>query len=175
MADSAAPHEHRGPRRPLDRQILALAVPALGALVAEPIFVLVDSAVVGHLGTAHLAGLSVASTILLTLVGLCVFLAYATTASVARRVGAGHRAEALQSGVDGMWLAAGLGVVLATALWLSAPWAISAMGADGAVAGHAVTYLRWSPSRSSSSSTPPSSGTSARSILQGSRSRRRSC
>ena len=144
MADSAAPREHRGPRRPLDRQILALAVPALGALVAEPIFVLVDSAVVGHLGTAHLAGLSVASTILLTLVGLCVFLAYATTASVARRVGAGRRAEALQSGVDGMWLAAGLGVALATALVLSAPWAISAMGADGAVAGHAVTYLRWS-------------------------------
>lgn len=83
-------------RRLIDKQILALAVPALGALVAEPIFVLVDSAVVGHLGTAELAGLSLASTVLLTLVGLCVFLAYATTAAVARRIGAGHRREALQ-------------------------------------------------------------------------------
>ena len=131
-------------RRSTDRQILALAVPALGALVAEPLFVLVDSAVVGHLGTAELAGLSIASTLLLTVVGLCVFLAYATTASVARRVGAGRRAQALQAGVDGMWLAAGLGVALAAALWIAAPWAISAMGADGAVAEHAVTYLRWS-------------------------------
>ncbi len=136
--------DDRSTRRSTDRQILALAVPALGALVAEPIFVLVDSAVVGHLGTAELAGLSIASTLLLTVVGLCVFLAYATTASVARRVGAGRRAQALQAGVDGMWLAAGLGTVLAAALWLAAPWAISAMGADGAVAENAVTYLRWS-------------------------------
>jgi putative MATE family efflux protein len=131
-------------QRALDRQILTLALPALGALVAEPIFVLVDSAVVGHLGTDELAGLSVASTLLLTVVGLCVFLAYATTASVARRLGAGQRTQALQSGVDGMWLAAGLGVVLGAALWLVAPWAISTMGADGAVAEQATIYLRWS-------------------------------
>ena len=69
---------HRPPG--IDRQILALALPALGALVAEPLFVLVDSAVVGHLGTAPLAGLALASTVLVTVVGLCVFLAYATTA-----------------------------------------------------------------------------------------------
>ena len=102
---------HRPPG--IDRQILALAVPALGALVAEPLFVLVDSAVVGHLGTAPLAGLALASTVLMTVIGLCVFLAYATTAAVARRLGAGDRAGALQVGVDGMWLALGLGVVLA--------------------------------------------------------------
>ena len=76
---------HRPPG--IDRQILALAVPALGALVAEPLFVLVDSAVVGHLGTAPLAGLALASTVLMTVIGLCVFLAYATTAAVARRLG----------------------------------------------------------------------------------------
>lgn len=131
-------------RRTTDRQILALAVPALGALVAEPIFVLVDSAVVGHLGTAELAGLSVASTLLLTVVGLCVFLAYATTASVSRLSGAGQQVRALQSGIDGMWLAAGLGVVLAATLWALAPAAIGALGADGEVAEHAVHYLRWS-------------------------------
>ena len=138
------PLDARSARRSTDRQILALAVPALGALVAEPIFVLVDSAVVGHLGTAQLAGLSLASTLLLTVVGLCVFLAYATTASVARRLGAGQQAQALQAGVDGMWLAAGLGVALAAAMWLAAPWAIAAMGAEGDVAGYAVSYLRWS-------------------------------
>ncbi|MCK0115998.1 MATE family efflux transporter [Isoptericola sp. S6320L] len=136
--------ERWGELRRIDREILALAWPALGALVAEPLFVLVDSAVVGHLGTAQLAGLSLASTLLITLVGLCVFLAYATTAAVARRLGAGADREALQSGVDGMWLALLLGAVLAAALLLAAPWAVSAMGASDDVAAHAVTYLRWS-------------------------------
>ena len=128
----------------LDKQILALAVPALGALVAEPIFVLVDSAVVGHLGTAELGGLSVASTILLTAVGLCIFLAYATTAAVARRIGAGQHKEALQAGIDGLWLALALGVLLATILWVTAPAAVNLLGASDDVARHAVTYLRWS-------------------------------
>jgi len=131
-------------RGTVDRQILALAVPALGALVAEPLFVLVDSAVVGHLGTAPLAGLALASTVLVTAVGLCVFLAYATTAAVSRRLGAGDRAGAMQMGVDGMWLALGLGVALAAALWLGADWLVTALGADDEVARQAVTYLHWS-------------------------------
>jgi putative MATE family efflux protein len=138
-------HPRRGrPDRALDRRILALAVPALGALVAEPLFVLVDSAVVGRLGTAPLAGLSLASTVLLTVVGLCVFLAYATTAAVARRLGAGDTAGALTLGVDGLWLALGLGLVLAVGLWLTAPELAAALGAHGDVVGHAVAYLRWS-------------------------------
>ncbi|HEY0186988.1 MAG TPA: MATE family efflux transporter [Cellulomonas sp.] len=129
-------------RSTVDRQILALAVPALGALVAEPLFVLVDSAIVGRLGTTALAGLSLASTLLVTVVGLCVFLAYATTAVVARRLGAGDRAGALQVGVDGLWLAAGLGVLLAVLTLAAAPWAVAALGADGAVADQATAYLR---------------------------------
>ena len=130
------------PASTVDRQILGLAVPALGALVAEPLFVLVDSAIVGRLGTTELAGLSLASTLLVTVVGLCVFLAYATTAAVARRSGAGDRAGALQMGVDGLWLAAGLGVVLAVVAVAVAPWAVGALGATGDVAHQAVLYLR---------------------------------
>ncbi len=128
----------------LDRRILALAVPALGALVAEPLFVLVDSAVVGTLGTAPLAGLALASTVLLTVVGLCVFLAYATTAAVARRLGAGDLRGALTLGVDGMWLAVALGVLLAVVLWITAPGLVGVLGATDAVRPHAVAYLRWS-------------------------------
>ncbi|MCL3863256.1 MATE family efflux transporter [Actinotalea sp. K2] len=128
----------------MDRQILALAVPALGALVAEPLFVLVDSAVVGRLGTPELAGLALASTVLVTLVGLCVFLAYATTASVARSLGAGDRDRALRLGVDGLWLALGIGVVLALTLWMTTPLIVAALGAPEAVVPHAVAYLRWS-------------------------------
>ncbi|PLW73347.1 MATE family efflux transporter, partial [Streptomyces sp. DJ] len=105
-----------------DREILALALPAFGALVAEPLFVLVDSAVVGHLGTPQLAGLGVAAALLTSAVNVFVFLAYATTAAVARRLGAGDLAAALRQGIDGIWLAVLLGaLVLAAALPLAPP------------------------------------------------------
>ncbi|MFF9677943.1 MATE family efflux transporter, partial [Streptomyces eurythermus] len=81
-----APARPKAPRRRHDREIVMLAVPAFGALVAEPLFVMADSAIVGHLGTAQLAGLGVASALLVTSVSVFVFLAYATTAAVARRV-----------------------------------------------------------------------------------------
>ena len=78
----------RRDRRATDRRILALAVPAFGALVAEPLFLLADSAIVGRLGTVELAGLGVAGAVLSSAVGLFVFLAYGTTSLVARRIGA---------------------------------------------------------------------------------------
>ncbi|MCW2621860.1 MAG: efflux family protein [Frankiales bacterium] len=127
-----------------DRRILRLAVPALAALLAEPLFLLVDSAVVGRLGTVPLAGLGVAGSVLATAVGVCVFLAYGTTAGVARRLGAGDRAGALSLGIDGMWLGLGLGVGLALAGWAAAGPLIDALGASPEVHPEAVTYLHWS-------------------------------
>src|SRR3954447_1785775 len=100
-----------------DREILRLALPAFLALVAEPLFLLADSAIVGHLGTTQLAGLSIAGAVLSTLISLCIFLAYGTTASVARRIGAGDVRGALDQGIDGVWLAVVIGV-LTTALGL---------------------------------------------------------
>lgn len=141
-----SPGPGRAPRRarllPLDREILALAVPALGALVAEPLFLATDTALVGHLGAAPLAGLGIAGTVLQTAVGLLVFLAYATTPTVARRLGAGDRPGAIRAGVDGLWLAAALGVVLAVAGVAFAHPLAAAFGADAAVTGHATVYLR---------------------------------
>jgi Na+-driven multidrug efflux pump len=99
----------------LDRRIFHLAVPALGALIAEPLFLLTDTAMVGHLGADALASLGVASTIINTVVGLLIFLAYATTPIVARRLGSGDRTGALSAGIDGLWLAGGLGVVIGVA------------------------------------------------------------
>ena len=126
----------------LNRQVLSLALPALGALIAEPLFVLADSAMVGHLGAVSLAGLSLASSILTTTVGLFVFLAYATTATTARLFGAGRRIEGLRAGVDGMWLALLLGLGAGAFLGLTAPWLTEAMGAHGPVAQAAIAYLR---------------------------------
>ena len=125
-----------------DREILALAVPAFGALIAEPLFLMADSAIVGHLGTAQLAGLGVAASLLSTLVGVFVFLAYATTAAVARRVGSGDRGAAVRQGIDGIWLAVFLSVpVVALAVGL-APALIRIFGASATATPYAVDYLR---------------------------------
>jgi putative MATE family efflux protein len=128
-------------RRAVDRDILRLAVPALGALVAEPLFLLADTAMVGHLGATPLAGLGLASAVLQTIIGLMVFLAYSTTPAVARRLGAGDERGAVSSGVDGLWLALGLGVVLALAGWWATPWLVGVFGASAAVAAEASVYL----------------------------------
>ncbi|HEX2851082.1 MAG TPA: MATE family efflux transporter [Acidimicrobiales bacterium] len=129
-------------RSPYDREILRLGLPALGALAAEPLYILVDTAIVGHLGTPQLGGLAVAGTILTTAFSLFNFLAYGTTAAVARRIGAGDRAEAAHQGVQGVWLAIAIGVVLAVVGFLVAPLAVDAFGASAAVRPNAVTYLR---------------------------------
>lgn len=143
MDDTPEQHAETVPVREVDRRIFALAWPALGALVAEPVFVLIDSAVVGHLGTAQLAGLSLASTLLVTVVSVCVFLAYATTAAVARKQGAGDLAAGVSLGVDGMWLAFGLGLVLTAIGLVFAPGLVTALGASEQIVPHAVAYLRW--------------------------------
>ena len=129
-------------RRGTDREILRLAVPAFLALVAEPVFLLADAAFIGHLGTPELAGLGIAGAVLQTAVGLCVFLAYGTTASVARRVGAGDLRGALGQGVDGVWLALLIGAVTTVVGIAATPWLVGAFGAGGEVADHATTYLR---------------------------------
>ncbi|WP_369211493.1 MATE family efflux transporter [Streptomyces flavofungini] len=136
---SAAP---KADRRRHDREIVALAVPAFGALVAEPLFVLADSAIVGHLGTAQLAGLGVASALLTTAVSIFVFLAYATTAAVARRVGAGDLQAAIRQGMDGIWLALLLGAAVIAVVLPTAPGLVGLFGASDTAAPYAVTYLR---------------------------------
>lgn len=132
------------PAPTLNREILRLAVPALGALIAEPMFLIVDSALVGHLGVVPLAGLGIASAVLQTIVGLMVFLAYSTTPAVARRFGAGDHTSAVRAGVDGLWLALGLGAVLAVAGTLLTPWLVGLFGAPADVAAQAVIYLQLS-------------------------------
>ncbi|MEW2050689.1 MATE family efflux transporter [Streptomyces sp. NPDC051445] len=137
-----APAPPRAARRQHDREIVALAVPAFGALVAEPLFVLADSAIVGHLGTAQLAGLGVASALLTTAVSVFVFLAYATTAAVARRMGAGDLPAAIRQGMDGIWLALLLGAAVIVAVLPTAPALVEVFGASDTAAPYASTYLR---------------------------------
>lgn len=123
------------------REIVRLAVPAFLALVAEPLFLLVDSAIIGHLGVAELAGLGVASAVLATAASVFVFLAYGTTAVVARLLGAGDRRAAASAGMDGLWLALLLGAVAAVSAFALVEPVCRLLGASGAVLTHATAYL----------------------------------
>ncbi len=141
---SNQPRSGYGPsRRDQDREIVRLAVPAFLALVAEPMFLLADAAIIGHLGTPQLAGLGIAGAIIQTAVGLCVFLAYGTTASVARRLGAGDRRGALRQGIDGVWLAVLIGAITTVVGVPLSGQLVGLFGPDPEVAAQATTYLRW--------------------------------
>lgn len=131
----------RAARRTLDVEIARLAVPAFAALVCEPLFLLADSAIVGHLGTAQLAALGISGAVVQTAVGLFIFLAYGTTSVVARSVGAGARDSALASGIDGMWLAAVIGALAGIGCWLLSSTLVGALTSDPSVRRFAVSYL----------------------------------
>ena len=124
-----------------DREILRLALPALGALAAEPLYVLVDTAVVGHLGRSQLAALGVASTVISTLV-MFNFLQYGATAQTARAVGAGEDETAARLGGQTLWLSLAFGVLLAVVIAALAEPIVHIVGARGQTAEYAVTYIR---------------------------------
>jgi putative MATE family efflux protein len=142
---STSPEFHAsGARRELDRRIIALAIPALGTLAIEPLYVLVDTAIVGRLGTPQLGGLAIASTILLTVISLTASLEYGVTPDVAFAHGAGRSAEARDVATAALRLAVKIGVPMGSAVALAAHPLAWLLGGRGAVLGYAVTYLRLS-------------------------------
>ena len=112
-----------------------LAIPALGALATEPLYRIVDTAIVGRLGTDQLAGLAVAVTLLTLVVAGSNFLTYGTTQRVANRLGAARPDEAADVGVQAMWLAGLVSLVAVPVLVFGARPLASAIGADGQVVG----------------------------------------
>jgi putative MATE family efflux protein len=126
----------------LDRRILAIALPALGSLVVEPLYVLTDTAMVGHLGRAPLGGLALASTVLNTLVWVFNFLSYGTTVRVAVRRGRGDRAGAAADALQALWLAVGIGLVVAFVVGAGAGWLSGFLGDDPRAVAQGTTYLR---------------------------------
>ena len=129
-------------RSTYDRRIFALALPALGALAAEPLYVLVDTAIVGHIGTTQLAALAIAATVLTTAFTVFNFLTYGATAHVARLHGAGRDREAAEVGSQALWLGLAIGGALLVLILAFAPAAVSLMGGEGEIAREATLYLR---------------------------------
>ena len=128
-------------RSEYDRDIARLAIPAFGTLIAAPLYVLADTAIVGHLGTNELAGLALASNVLLTVHGLMIFLAYGTTASVARLIGAEREADAARASVQGLWLASMLGVFFVLLITFAGSSLLRLLGGSGPALEAGETYL----------------------------------
>lgn len=131
-----------GPASSSAREILRLAVPAFGALVAQPLFTLIDAAIVASLGTTSLAGLGAGAQVFTTVTGLAIFLAYGTTSVVARRVGAGQVARGITDGIEGVALGLALGVAATVIVWLAAPQLLDWIGTSPASTPEALAYLR---------------------------------
>jgi putative MATE family efflux protein len=129
-------------RSDYDREIVGLALPALGSLAAEPLYLLVDTAIVGHLGRPQLAALGIAGAILGATFAIFNFLQYGTTAQVARAGGAGEEGTARRLGAQAVWLSLAFGIAVSALIALLAEPLVSLMGGEGQAADDAVTYLR---------------------------------
>ena len=129
-------------RSQYDGQILRLAIPALGSLAAEPLYLLVDTAIVGHLGRPQLAALGIAATALGGLFAVFNFLQYGTTAQVARAGGAGETPAARRLGAQAVWLSLAFGIAVAVGVAALAGPIVDLMGGEGTTGSYAVTYLR---------------------------------
>jgi putative MATE family efflux protein len=129
-------------RSPYDREIVRLAVPALGALAAEPLYVLADTAIVGHLGRPQIAALGLAGTVLAGAFTIFNFLTYGTTAVVARASGAGQNDRAARLAAQALWVSLGIGVVLVGLLEAFGAPLLRLLGGHGRSGAYALTYLR---------------------------------
>jgi len=125
-----------------DREILQLALPALGALAAEPLYVLVDTAIVGHLGRPQLAALGLAGAVLAGTFTIFNFLTYGTTAVVARASGAGQEEKAARLAAQALWVALAIGGVLLVACEAAADPLLRGLGGHGRSGDLALLYFR---------------------------------
>ncbi|MEV6298712.1 MATE family efflux transporter [Actinoplanes sp. NPDC051861] len=123
-------------------RIAALALPALVVLAAEPLYVLVDTAVVGHLGPVELAAVAVGGTVMSMAAWFGTLMAYGTTGRAARRFGAGDRPAAVAEGVQASWLALGVGLLLAAAAMVGAEPLTRVLAGNPETAEAAAGWLR---------------------------------
>ncbi|HJQ51574.1 MAG TPA: MATE family efflux transporter, partial [Gaiellaceae bacterium] len=129
-------------RSPHDREIVRLALPALGALAAEPLYVLADTAIVGHLGRPQIAALGLAGTVLAGSFTIFNFLTYGTTAVVARASGAGRQEEAARLAAQALWASLGIGIALLIGCEILAAPLLRGLGGHGRSGHFALLYFR---------------------------------
>jgi len=129
-------------RSPHDREILRLAIPALGALAAEPLYVLADTGIVGHLGRPQIAALGLAGTVLSAAFTIFNFLTYGTTAVVARASGAGQHDRAARLAAQALWAALAIGLALLVVCEAVGGPLLRGLGGHGRSGHDALVYFR---------------------------------
>ena len=129
-------------RSPHDHEIVRLALPALGALAAEPLYVLADTAIVGHLGRPQIAALGLAGTVLAGAFTIFNFLTYGTTAVVARASGAGRTDDAARLAAQALWASLGIGLLLLVGCEVVAQPLLAGLGGHGHSGHFALVYFR---------------------------------
>jgi putative MATE family efflux protein len=129
-------------RSPHDREIFRLALPALGALAAEPLYILADTAIVGHLGRPQIAALGLAGTVLAGTFTIFNFLTYGTTAVVARATGAGQQERAARRAAQALWISLSIGVGLLVVCEAAAGPLLRGLGGHGRSGHFALVYFR---------------------------------
>lgn len=127
---------------PTNRRILRLSMSALVVLIAEPLYLMLDLAVVGRLGGTDLAALGVGVLVLGVVSTQLTFLSYGTTARAAQKFGAGDRAGAVFEGMQATWIALGVGAAIVAVVQLGAPWILEVLTGGGSVAQEATAWLR---------------------------------
>jgi Na+-driven multidrug efflux pump len=128
--------------RDLDKRIARLAVPALGAILAEPLYNLADTAIVGHLGRSPLDALAIAMSALSIVAWLAILLSTATTTEVSRNAARGDHGAAGRAVGAAYSVAVGWGAVACTVVVLIAPPLVSLLGGHAAVGSAAAQYIR---------------------------------
>src|SRR5436305_4396818 len=129
-------------RSPHDREIVRLALPALGALAAEPLYILIDTAIVGHLGRPQIAALGLAGTVLSGAFTIFNFLTYGTTAVVARASGAGEHERAARLAAQALWVSLAIGAALLVVCEATGGPLLRGLGAHGRSGHYALVYFR---------------------------------
>ena len=125
------------------RRLLALSASAIVVLAAEPLYVLIDTAIVGHLGSVPLAGLGVAGALMALLTVMGTFVEYGTTSRAARWYGGGRSSDAIDEGVQASWLALAIGMCTAVLGEVFArPLTTLLAGGPGAIQHAAESWFR---------------------------------
>lgn len=142
LTEPGTPPESSAAGEASPRRILGLALPTLGVLAAEPLYLLFDAAVVGRLGALALAGLAVGGLVLAQVSTQLTFLSYGTTARSARMHGAGRDDDAVGEGLQATWLAVGLGTVIVALMQLLCVPVLTLIGGGGDITSEAVSWFR---------------------------------
>lgn len=127
----------------IDRAIFLLSIPMILEMSMESLFAIVDAFYVSRLGVDALATVSLTESILTLVYSLAIGLSMGATAMVARRVGEKDIPAATKAGVQAIYLATGISIIIGVFGLFYAGEILAVMGASDSVIATGTNYTRW--------------------------------